>query len=217
MQRVKLIDVASAAGVHPGTASRALNPATRDQVSRETSRRVVLAAQRLGYVPNTLARGLRTARSYVVGMVVPDITNPLFPPIVRGAEQLLSEAGYTLVLTDTDNDMGTERRQVEQLRARGADGFIIATARWQDPLLDELADSGLPAVLVNRNTSSHALPYVGGDERTGVGLAVEHLVGLGHRRIAYVAGPQDTSTGRERASAFRAAVRAHGLPRPAGR
>ncbi len=216
MQRVKLIDVASAAGVHPGTASRALNPATRDQVSRETSRRVVLAAQRLGYVPNALARGLRTARSYVVGMVVPDITNPLFPPIVRGAEQLLSEAGYTLVLTDTDNDVGTERRQVEQLRARGADGFIIATARWQDPLLDELAESGLPAVLVNRNTSSHALPYVGGDERTGVGLAVEHLVGLGHRRIAYVAGPQDTSTGRERASAFRAAVRAHGLPSARG-
>jgi LacI family transcriptional regulator len=212
MQRVKLTDVASAAGVHPGTASRALNPATRDQVSRETSRRVVLAAQRLGYVPNTLARGLRTARSYVVGMVVPDITNPLFPPIVRGAEQVLSEAGYTLVLTDTDNDSATERRQVEQLRARGADGFIIATARWLDPLLDELATSGLPTVLVNRNTSSRALPYVGGDERTGIRLAVDHLVELGHRRLVYVAGPQDTSTGRERAGAFRQAVRAHGLP-----
>ncbi len=212
MQRVKLTDVASAAGVHPGTASRALNPATRDQVSRETSRRVVLAAQRLGYVPNTLARGLRTARSYVVGMVVPDITNPLFPPIVRGAEQVLSGAGYTLVLTDTDNDMATERRQVEQLRARGADGFIIATARWEDALLDEVAASGLPTVLVNRNTSNRALPYVGGDERTGIRLAVDHLVRLGHRRIVYVAGPQDTSTGRERSSAFRTAVRAHGLP-----
>ncbi len=212
MQRVKLIDVASAAGVHPGTASRALNPATRDQVSRETSRRVVLAAQRLGYVPNTLARGLRTARSYVVGMVVPDITNPLFPPIVRGAEQVLSEAGYTLVVTDTDNDVATERRQVEQLRARGADGFIIATARWKDPLLDEVAASGLPTVLVNRNTANRTLPYIGGDERTGIRLAVEHLVELGHRRIVYVAGPQDTSTGRERSSAFRQVVRATGLP-----
>src|SRR5436189_1486348 len=90
MKRVKLADVARAAGVHPGTASRALNPATRDQVSKATSRRVERAAERLGYVPNPLARGLRTARSYITAMVVPDVTNPLFPPMVRGAEQVLS-------------------------------------------------------------------------------------------------------------------------------
>jgi LacI family transcriptional regulator len=212
MQRVKLTDVARAAGVHPGTASRALNPLTRDQVSRETSRRVTRAAERLGYVPNALARGLRTARSYIVAMVVPDVTNPLFPPMVRGAEQVLSKAGYTLVLTDTDNEAATERRQIELLRARGADGFIVATARWEDPLLDEIADARIPAVLVNRNTASGRLPYVGADERTGIALAVDHLVRLGHRRISYLAGPQDTSTGRERAAAFRQAVRNHGLP-----
>ncbi|MDT4989975.1 MAG: LacI family transcriptional regulator [Micromonosporaceae bacterium] len=212
MQRVKLTDVARAAGVHPGTASRALNPPTRDQVSRETSRRVARAAERLGYVPNAAARGLRTARSYIVAMVVPDVTNPLFPPMVRGAEQVLSKAGYTLVLTDTDNEAATERRQIELLRARGTDGFIVATARWKDPLLDEMADARIPAVLVNRNTSSARLPYIGGDERTGIALAVDHLVRLRHRRISYLAGPQDTSTGRERAAAFHQAIRNHGLP-----
>src|ERR1051326_742748 len=165
-----LTDVARAAGVHPGTASRALNPQTRDQVSRETSRRVVRAAERLGYVPNSIARGLRTARSYIIAIVVPDVTNPLFPPMVRAAEQVLSQAGYTLVLTDTDNDAGTERRQVEALRARGVDGFIIATARWQDPLLGEVADAAIPAVLLNRNTSGGRLPYVGADERFGITL-----------------------------------------------
>src|SRR5436309_9894829 len=103
MQRVKLIDVANAAGVHPGTASRALSPGSGGLVNPETARRVIKAAERLGYVPNTLARGLRTARSFLVGMVVPDVTNPLFPPMVRGAEQVLSLAGFTLVLTDTDN------------------------------------------------------------------------------------------------------------------
>src|SRR5664279_1440711 len=80
-QRVKLTDVARAAGVHPGTASRALNPATRSRVSPETARRVLKVAERLGYVPNTLARGLRTSKSFVVAMLVPDITNALFPPI----------------------------------------------------------------------------------------------------------------------------------------
>src|SRR5690349_15322310 len=193
MQRVKLADVARVAGVHPGTASRALNPLTRDQVSRETSRRVVRAAEQLGYVPNATARGLRTARTYITAMIVPDITNPLFPPMVRAAEQVLSRAGYTLVLTDTDNDAATERRQVEQLRARGADGFIIATARWEDPLLGALA---VPAVLINRNTASADLPYVGADARAGITLAVDRLVALGRRRIAYRAGPPDTSPGR---------------------
>jgi LacI family transcriptional regulator len=210
-QRVKLIDVALEAGVHPGTASRALNPATRDRVSPETSRRILKVAEKLGYFPNTIARGLRTSRSFVVGMVVPDITNPLFPPMVRAAEQVLSLAGYTLVLTDTDNDSATERRQVEQLRARGTDGFIVATARWQDPLLEEIADHGVPTVLVNRNTASRRLPYVGGDDRTGVQLAVEHLAKLGHRRIVHLGGPQDTSTGRDRASAFVQAVDGLGL------
>jgi LacI family transcriptional regulator len=217
MQRVKLTDVARAAGVHPGTASRALNPATRDQVSKATSKRVERAAQQLGYVPNPLARGLRTARSYLTAMVVPDVTNPLFPPMVRGAEQVLSTAGYTLVLTDTDNNAATERWQIEQLRARGTDGFIVATARWEDAVLDEVAAAGVPAVLVNRNTASRRLPYVGADEHTGILLAVAHLVELGHRRIAYLAGPQDTSTGRERAAAFRQAVAGHGLPGDRGR
>jgi LacI family transcriptional regulator len=175
-------------------------------------RRVIKVAEKLGYVPNTLARGLRTQQSYVVGMVVPDITNPLFPPMIRAAEQVLSQAGYTLVLTDTDNDAQTERHQLEQLRARGADGFLVATARWDDPLLEELADQAVPAVLVNRNTGSHRIPYVGGDERAGVAMAVQHLVELGHTRMAYLAGPHDTSTGRERASAFRQTVRTLGVP-----
>ncbi len=212
MERVKLIDVARAAGVHPGTASRALNSGNGGRVSAETTRRVVQAAKRLGYVPNNFARGLRTARSFVIGMLVPDITNPLFPPMVRGAEQVLSQVGYTLVLTDTDNDEGTERSQIERLRSRGADGFLIATARWDDPLVESLAANGVPAVLVNRNTGTHLLPYVGCDDRTGIAMAVDHLVALGHRQIIHLAGPQDTSTGRERASAFRHALRTHGLP-----
>ena len=164
MERVKLADVARTAGVHPGTASRALNPSTQSQVSRDTVRRVSRAAERLGYVPNAHARGLRTARSYLVGMVVPDVTNPLFSMMLRGAEQVLTTAGYTVVLTDTNNDAEGQRSQIESLLARGADGFIISTAQWDDPLLDDLDESGVAAVLANRNTARGRWPYVGGDE-----------------------------------------------------
>lgn len=198
--------------MHPGTASRALNPDARQKVNAETVRRVEQAARRLGYVPNTLARGLRTSRSFVVALVVPDITNSVFPPIVRGAERVLSAAGFTLVLTDTNNDPDTERSQVAAMRARGVDGFIVATARWTDPALEELAAAGVPTVLVNRRHGDAVLPYVGADDRHGTQMCVDHLADLGHRRILHLAGPQNTSTGRERAAAFQAAMRIRRLP-----
>jgi LacI family transcriptional regulator len=209
--KVKLADVARAAKVHPGTASRALDPHQRGQVSAETVDRVVRAAQRLGYVPNAQARALRTSRSHLVGIVVPDITNPLFPPIVRGAEHVLTSAGYTVLLTDTDNDRDRERRQIESLLGRGVDGFIIATALWDDPLLTDLAEAGVPVVLTNRSASGGRWPYVAGDDQAGVRLSVQHLVNLGHRSIVHLAGPQNVSTGRERARAFRAATKELGL------
>jgi LacI family transcriptional regulator len=212
VNKVRLVDVAREAGVHAGTASRALNPAARDEVSPQTVRRVERAARKLGYVPNTLARGLRTSRSFVVALVVPDITNPLFPHIVRGAEQVLAEFDYTLVLTDTNNDPKTERSQVAAMRARGVDGFIVATARWKDPVLEELAEAEIPTVLVNRRNDGGRFPYIGGDDRHGIEMCVEHLMQLGHRSILHLAGPADTSTGRERTSAFRQAMRARRLP-----
>lgn len=212
VSRVRLIEVARAAGVHPGTASRALNPRTRDEVNQDTVQRIAQAAQELGYLPNTLARGLRTSRSFVAALVVPDITNNLFPPIIRGAEQVLSGAGFTLVLTDTNNDAALERSQVASMRAHGVDGFIIATARWQDPVVQELAAAGVPTVLVNRRTAKAALPFVGADDERGIRLCVDHLTRLGHRDIAHLAGPANTSTGRARATAFRAAMRDSGAP-----
>jgi LacI family transcriptional regulator len=212
VNKVRLVDVAREAGVHAGTASRALNPEARGTVSRQTVRRVERAARKLGYTPNTVARGLRTSRSFVVALVVPDITNPLFPYIVRGAEQILAEAGYTLVLTDTNNNPDTEWSQVTAMRARGVDGFIVATARWQDPVLDELAEATVPTVLVNRRNESGPFPYIGTDDRHGIEMCVNHLRELGHRTILHLAGPADTSTGRDRAGGFRQAMRGNELP-----
>jgi LacI family transcriptional regulator len=198
--------------VHKATASRALNDRTRGEVNHDTVRRVLAAARSLGYTPNALARGLRTARTSTVGVLLPDLTNPLFPPIVRGIEDVLSAHGYTALLANTDNDAVKERNAFTTLRSRQVDGFIVATARREDPSLVEAAEAGIPLVLVNRMTEGHELPAVAGDDAAGIGLAVRHLVELGHRRIAHLAGPQDTSTGVVRRSSFESALRGLGVP-----
>lgn len=207
MQKPTLRDVAHAAGVHPATASRALNPQTRSLVNADTAKRVMRAAERLGYVPNPIARSLKTARSSTIGLVLPDLTNPLFPPIARGVDDELGAAGYSALIVNTDNDPERERKLVSSLRSRNVEGLVVATARLDHPLLEQLRGEGVPMVLVNRRTEDLDIPCVIADDTTGVTMAVKHLADLGHQRIAHIAGPLDTSTGVVRANAFHAAVR----------
>ena len=206
-----LRDVAEAAGVHAATASRALNPETRRLVNVDTARRVLRAAESLGFSPNPIARSLKTSKSGTVGLVLPDITNPLFPPIVRGIEDVLSEAGYSALIVNTDNDPERERAQIASLRSRQVEGLIVATARLDHPLLDQLHQQKVNVVLVNRRTSAVDVPWITPDDTAGIELAVQHLADLGHRRILHLAGPQTTSTGVVRQRAFVNAVRDHGL------
>ncbi len=196
-------DVAEQAGVHPSTASRAINERTRSLVDDQTVDRVLQAADRLGYRPDTLARGLKTNRTFTVGMLLPDLTNPLFPPIVRGIEDGLERAEYTVILANTDNDSDKERTVLRALLGRRIDGLILATAqREPPPAIRELIAARLPMVLVNRTMDDQSVSSVSGDDRHGIRLAVEHLVGLGHTRIAHVGGPQRTSTGLTRHDSF---------------
>jgi LacI family transcriptional regulator len=206
-----LRDVAEAAGVHAATASRALNPSTRGLVNDETAKRVIKVAESLGYRPNPIARGLKTSKSGTVGLVIPDLTNPLFPPVVRGIEDVLEPAGYSGLIVNTDNDPGRERAQVEQLRSRQVEGLIVATALLDHPLLEQLNREGVKMVMVNRRVTGLNVPSIAPDDEAGIVLAVNHLVALGHRRIAHLAGPLTTSTGVTRARAFRNAVRDLGL------
>jgi len=206
-----LRDVAELAGVHAATASRALNPGTRRLVNAETARKVLRAAETLSYRPNPIARSLKMAKSTTIGLVIPDLTNPLFPPIVRGIEDVLGPAGYNAWIVNTDNDPDRELAQIESLRSRQVEGLIVATARLEHPLLRRLHDEGVNLVLVNRRVEGVEIPSITADDAAGVSTAVQHLADLGHRRIAHLAGPQSTSTGLVRARAFRHAVRDHGL------
>jgi LacI family transcriptional regulator len=208
---VRLRDVAAHAGVHPATVSRALNPETQQMVNAKTLQRVLASAQALNYRTNTIARSLRTRRSNTVGVLIPDITNPVFPRIVRGVEDTLDEAHYTSLIAYTDGRTDLIADRIDRLGQRGVDGLIVATARWRDPDLDALAADGVPIVQINRRAGNETIPSVTVDAGRGMQEAIDHISEMGHEHVAYLGAPQRLSTGRERLASFRKAMRRAGL------
>jgi len=209
--RRSILDVARLAGVHPSTVSRALHRADLP-VRPETRRRVMAAVERLEYRPSAIARGLRLRRSNTLGMLVPDITNPFFPPIIRGAEEAARQRGYELVLCNTDDVPERETASLRVLRERQADGLLIATSRMADATVAALRRERFPFVLVNRGSRVAADLAVEVDNERAAEAVIAHLVSLGHRRIAHIAGPLCTTTGAERAAGYRHAMKVRGLP-----
>jgi len=137
-----------------------------------------------------------------VGIVIPDIENPLFGPIIAGVDQVLGSEGYSLLITNAEMGESQTRGVVEALVERRVDGMILASATRTDDVIADLLEWGIPTVLVNRSTEGMAVPAIVGDDVLGIGLAVDHLAELGHRAIGHVAGPQHLSTGLARHQAF---------------
>ncbi|MCU1556398.1 MAG: HTH-type transcriptional repressor CytR [Microbacteriaceae bacterium] len=200
--RATIADVARLAGVHPGTVSRALNRKTESQVNPETVGRVRSAAKQLGYTPNSIARGLRTSSSMTVGVIIPDLTNPIFPPIVRGIDSHLAPLGYSAVVVNTDGSDQAERLLFESLVQRQVDGFIFATGHSGHSIAGEAYERGIRAVMVNRDSRGVPFPAAVGDDAQGIRESLHHLWNLGHRRIVHLAGPPGFSTSQIRAESF---------------
>jgi LacI family transcriptional regulator len=209
-RRPTLHDVANLAGVHVATASRALSDETVSMVSPETAARIRDAAAELGYQVNHVARGLKTKRSMTIGVIVPDLMNPIMPPIVDGIESRLDKAGYTVLLATAEHGSQRAGMLVEAMSARQVDGLILAVALPRDSPAKRVV-SLVPTVLVNRGTGRPPLPSATPDERRCAELGVDHLVRLGHSRIVHVAGPANTPSGRLRLAGFHAAFACHGL------
>jgi LacI family transcriptional regulator len=150
-------------------------------------------------------------------VLIPDLTNPLFPPIVRGIEDTLAERDFTALIANTDNDAVRERRVLRAMRARNVDGFILLTAHRNDETLATLIRDDIPVVTVNRTASGPDVSSVSPDDNAGINAVVDHLVALGHTRIATIAGPRTLSTGRSRYKAITAGLRRHGLTLPTDR
>ena len=206
-----LQDVADAAGVHRSTASRALNPEACHLVAEEVVERIRAQARRLGYRRDVLAASLRTRRSRLVGVVVPDIANPVFAPILGALEIELRVNGFSSLVANAGPDPQQQIAIIESLVARRVEGLVLATARWNDPAVTFCIDAGVPTVLVNRAEARTRVSSITSDDVLGLRLAVEYLVSLGHSNIGHLAGPPDLSTGALRRRGYENAMAAAGL------
>lgn len=199
--RPTLKDIARDVGVHVSTISRALNPNSTHAVSSDLMDKIKRVSAKRGYKPNAAAYLLRTNRSRTIGVVVPDITDPAFPPIIRGIEDALARHGYVAILVNTDGDPRRQAQAVDALRPRGIDGLILASVTRHDGEAARLT-AGIPAVTVSRRSGEAGFSSVVHDEEDGMTRILTHLASLGHRSIATIAGPQTISTGYNRYSSY---------------
>jgi len=211
-RKVTIRDVADLVGVHHSTVSRALSPNKRDKISPAVIKKIERAAKKLGYFPNIVASSLKQNRSFAFGVLIPDLMNPLFPPIIRGIQDTAEAVGYTVITANTDDEEEKERNALRMMQGRSIEGVVIATARREDPIVEECIDNDIPFVLVNRTVDRDGVNAVIIDEDFGIRSVLDHLISLKHTRIAHVAGPQHSSTGHQRAKAFSEYLRIHNLP-----
>ncbi len=210
--RLTIADVAKLAGVSTATVSRALSGA--DGVSAQVRKKVSETADRIGYRPNELARSLRTTRTRTLGLVVSDVVNPFFGELALAIEEAAHASGFSVILCNTNEDTSRQDEYIELLRARQIDGLLLTPALDESPALRAAALEGIPMVFVDRALPAVHVPAVRADSRHATKDLVDHIVGLGHERIAIISGPRQTLTGRERLDAFRARMRRHGLSVP---
>ena len=207
---VTLHDVGKLAGVSAMTVSRVING--REGVDAETQRKVEEAIEALDYVPNRIARGLISQKTQTIGLIVPDVVNPFFSPVVRGAESTARKAGYRVLLCNSEGDLRLEREYIEDLVSHRVEGLLLAPASDASrhsafPLLRR----SFPLVLIDRALPDLDCDLVVSDSAAGARRLVEHLISIGHRDIAHISDADDTSTGRERLRGYQEALEANGI------
>jgi len=202
-------DVAKLAGVAPITVSRVLT--NSGYASEETRARVEAAATALGYVPNTLARGLRSKRTQTLALVMTDITNPFFTLIARGVEDTASNSGYTVIFCNTDESEEEEEKYTNILVQKQVDGVLLVPASSNSKSIKFLQSNHVPMVVLDRRIPGAEVDVIRCDsEKAGYDLT-RHLIELGHRQIVTISGPREVSTSQDRVSGYERAMKEAGL------
>lgn len=208
MSRPTIAGVARAAGVSVASVSRVLNglPATEEMVER-----VQRAVEELGYVPDSRARSLKVGRTFQLTLAVADVGNPVYVTMMRAVEEVVSAAGYRLVVTTTGPDVVDEVALVRGMARGYADGLVISPLRVDDDLIKSIRECDVPVVVAGNVPASAGVDTVRANSPKGMLLAVDHLLAKGRKRIAFVNGPVDTVPGTARAKGFADAMKANGL------
>lgn len=206
-----LRDVASRAGVSTGTVSLVLNGS--DLVAKLTRERVSRVIAELGYVYDRGAAQLRSRRTNIVGLSICNLVNPYFAEVAAGVENTLNDLGYALLMGNCGESVAKQRQFLDSIREYNVDGMLMMPARDTRPEdVAGLRDWNIPFVMVSRYVRGAAFDYAGPDNRHGTALATRHLIGLDHSRIAFVGLNPKTTSSRDRAAGYRAAMRGAGLP-----
>ena len=212
-KNITIKDVARETGVHVSTVSRALSKNASSSLSKVVVEKIRAKADQMGYRPNRVALGLRTRKTMSIGVIIPDIGNAVFPPIVRGVESILEPAGYASILVNTDNDPSKEKKFLQVLMERGVDGIIDAAVTAHDHTALSYS-SEIPIVTANRMAIGSGIPAVVNDDKGGIHSMVKLLIKAGHHRIGHLAGPEHSYTGITRKDAFFASMSQHGIKPP---
>jgi len=205
---VRLKDIAEELGLSVVTVSKVLR--NHPDIGEETRERVLKRIRELDYQPNLLARSLVTGRSYLIGLVVPGLLHPFFAEIARALSTVITERGYSLLLSSSEEDPALESREIQQLIARRLDALVIATAGAERSVFERLGNNRIPFVLIDREIPGFPANFVGIDDEAAGRMATEHLIQVGGRRIAHIRGRKN-STGARRFAGYRKALANAGL------
>jgi DNA-binding LacI/PurR family transcriptional regulator len=206
---MNIAEIARRANVSTATVSRTLNQS--GPVKAATARKVWRAVTELNYYPNSHARTLVSGRSRLIGLVVSDITNPFFPELIRTFESLASQKQYDLLLTSTDYDTSRMTACLRRMLERKVDGLAMMTSEMDLSLIKELSRRSLPTVFMDVGQMGARMSHVSIDYGNGIRQAVDHVVELGHRQVAFITGPLDLHSARTRRQAFVDGMRHHRL------
>lgn len=201
--------VAAHAGVSVSTVSRVVNHNQR--VDADLADRVRVSIRELGYIPSRVARSLVSGRSSTFGVIISDITNPFFPELIQGFEDAAVELGYETLIGSTNYDLQKMDACVDRMLERKVDGVAVMTFGIEGPLLDRLAERGIPMVFIDKAPDTQKSLAINIDYAQGIAEAVAHVAELGHEQIAFLAGPPALHSAMARRKAFQAAMKKAGI------
>jgi len=202
-------DVAKKAGVAPITVSRVIN--NSGYVSGKMRAKVNAAIDELGYVPNVIARSLKSKRTNTIALVFTDITNPFFNVMARGVEDTASDAGYNVIFCNTDESQEKEDNYIQLLLQKQVDGILLVPAGSSTKSIHIIHGQKTQVVVLDRRISNARVDVVRGDSEGGAYLLTKYLIDLGHRRIAVMSGPENVSTAKDRVGGYQKAMKENGL------